>query len=128
MKGCIFKTENGLLWKRLTKHSFRNKLLFQKAPQSIEHHFIEHRANLNIILQTLKELECVQLLVIELKHPNSGFEQTNIKPDTAFTRFTKLLMEQTRTSFIRTSNRLECVHLLVIELENPILCFKWLNI
>ena len=46
----------------------------------------------------------------------------------AFNIFTKLLIEQTQTSFFRTPNELERVHILVIELEYPIFCFKWSNI
>ena len=46
----------------------------------------------------------------------------------AFTRFTKLLIELTRTSFLQTSNELEHVHLLVIKLEHPIFGFERLNI
>ena len=41
---------------------------------------------------------------------------SNFKPNRAFTRFTKLLIELTRTSFFRTSIKLESVHILVIEL------------
>ena len=48
--------------------------------------------NLNIFFRTLNKLERVHLLVIELKHTNFGFEQTNIAPNMAFTRFTKLLI------------------------------------
>ena len=46
----------------------------------------------------------------------------------AFTRFIKLLIELTRTSFLQTSNELEHVHLLVIKLEHPIFGFERLNI
>ena len=42
----------------------------------------------------------------------------------AFTRFTKLLIELTRTSFFWTSNKLKCVLLLVIKLEHPIFGFE----
>ena len=59
-----------------------------------------------------------------------GFEQTDIKHQTQkpFTKFTKLFIEQTRTSFFRTSNGLERVHLLLIELKHPIFGFEGSNI
>ena len=57
-----------------------------------------------------------------------GFEQTNIEPNRAFTRFTKLLIELTRTSFFQIQKELEHVHLLIIELEHPISGFKRSNI
>ena len=66
--------------------------------------------------------------MIELEHPIFGFERTNIEPIRAFTKFTKLLIELTRTSFFRTSNKLERVHLLEIELEHPIFAFERSNI
>ena len=84
--------------------------------------------NLNIFFRTLNKLERVHLLVIELKHPNFGFERINIEPNMAFTRFTKLLIKQTRTSFFQTLNELKCVHLLVIKLKHPIFVFEWSNI
>ena len=49
---------------------------------------------------------------------------SNIKSNRAFERFTKLVIEQTRTSFFPTSNGLEHVHLLVIQLEHPIYGFE----
>ena len=76
----------------------------------------------------MNELELVHLLVIELEHPIFGFEGTNIEPNKTFNRFTKLLIELTRTSFFRTSNELEHVHLMVIELEHPIFGFERSNI
>ena len=45
----------------------------------VEHHFIKHQTNLNIIFRTMNELECVHLLVIKLEHPIFGFEQSNIE-------------------------------------------------
>ena len=77
--------------------------------------------------RTSNKLERVHLLVIELEHPIFGFERTNIEPNRAFTKFTKLLIELTRTSFFRTLNELERVHLLEIELEHPILAFERSN-
>ena len=75
-------------------------------------------------------LERVHLLVNELEHPIFGFERSNInfEPNRAFTRFTKLLIKLTRTSFFRTSNELEPVHLFVIELEHLIFGFERSNI
>ena len=78
--------------------------------------------------RTSNELKRVHLLVIELEHPIFGFEGTNIEPNGAFTRFTKLLIKLTRTSFFGTSNELERVHLLVIEFEHPIFGFEQSNI
>ena len=46
---------------------------------------------------TPNELEHVHLLVIELEHPIFGFERTDIEPNRAFTRFTKLLIERVST-------------------------------
>ena len=40
------------------------------------------------------------------------------------TRFTKLLIKLTGTSFFRTSNEFEHVHLLVITLKHPIFDFE----
>ena len=85
---------------------------FYRTSNELKHHFS------NI------ELERVHLLVIELEHPIFGFERSNIEPNRAFTRFTNLLFELTRTSLFRTSNELERVHLLVIELEHPIFGFE----
>ena len=44
----------------------------------------------------------IHLLLIELEDPIFDFEQTNIEPNRAFTRITKLLIELTQTSFFRT--------------------------
>ena len=60
--------------------------------------------NLSVLFQTLKELERVRLWMIELEHPIFGFEQTNIKPNKTLTRFSKILIEQTRTLLFQTSN------------------------
>ena len=81
-------------------------------------HF-EHQTNSNVF---------IYLLVIELKHTIFGFEQTNIKPNRAFTWFTKLLIEHTRTSFFQTLNELKHVHLFMIELEHPIFGLQRTNI
>ena len=78
----------------------------------------------SFILRTSNILDRVHLLIIELEHPIFGFEGTNIEPNGAFTRFTKLLIKLTRTSFFRTSNELERVHLLEIELKHPIFAFE----
>ena len=45
----------------------------------VEHHFIEHRTNSNIIFWTSNELKSVHLLVIKLEHPIFGFEWSNIE-------------------------------------------------
>ena len=39
----------------------------------------ESRAELNIIFETSNKLKRVYLLVIELKHPIFGFEQTHLE-------------------------------------------------
>ena len=57
-----------------------------------------YRTNSNINFRTLNQLKCVHKLVIEIKHPIFGFERSNIEPNRAFTRFTKLLIELTRTN------------------------------
>ena len=68
--------------------------------------------------RTLNEFKRVHVFGIELEH----------KPNRAFTRFTKLLIELTWTSFFRTLNKFEFVHLLVIKLEYPIFGFEQSNI
>ena len=55
-------------------------------------------------------------------------KRSNFKPNRAFTRFTKLLFDLTRTSLFQTWNKLECVHLLVIEPKHPIFGLEWSNI
>ena len=45
----------------------------------VEHNFIEHRMNSNMIFRTWNELERVHLLVIELEHPIFGFLWSNIE-------------------------------------------------
>ena len=53
----------------------------------LQHHF-----------RTSNEFEHVQLLIVELAHQILSFERTetsNIKPNTAFTRFDKSLIKQT---------------------------------
>ena len=58
----------------------------------------------------------------------SNKRKSNNDPNRVFTRFTKLLIELTWTSFFQTLNKLQHVHLLVIELEHPIFGIKRLNI
>ena len=60
----------------------------------LKHHFLN-----------IDELQRVHLLVIELEHPIFGFERTNNEPNRAFTRFTKLLIKLTRTSFFSNIER-----------------------
>ena len=50
-----------------------------KLTWCVEHHFMKHRTNSNIIFRTLNELEHVHLLVIALEHPIFGFEGSNIE-------------------------------------------------
>ena len=95
------------------KYVVMGRTPFYRTSNKLEHHF-----------QTLNKLKCVHLLGIELKHPIFGFERTNIEPNKAFTKFTKLLIELTRTSFFQISNELERVHLLEIELKHPIFAFE----
>ena len=54
--------------------------------------------------------------------------RTNFEPNRAFTIFTKLLIELTRTAFFRTLNELERVHLLVIELKHLNFGFERMDI
>ena len=106
--------------------SYSLNIICRKALWWVEHHFIEHWTNLNTLYWSSNELEPVHILVIEHKHPIFGFERTNIELIVAFTRFTKLLIEMTQTSFFWTSNKPEHIHLLAI--EHPIFGFEWLNI
>ena len=71
----------------------------------------------------MNELKHIHLLVIELEHPIFGFERTNIEPNKAFTRFTKLFIQLTRTSFFQTSNEFQHVHLLVVKLGTTLAQF-----
>ena len=58
----------------------------------------------------------------------SNNQTSNFEPKGAFTRFTKLLIELTQTSFFWTSNELIRVHQLVIELEHPIFALnEWIT-
>ena len=81
--------------------------------------FFEHQTNLNVFIYGWSNSN-TQFLA-------SNGRTSNFEPNRAFTRFTKLLIELTRTSFFRTSNELERVHLLIIELEHPIFGFEWSN-
>ena len=65
---------------------------------------------------------------MELKHAIFGFEPSNIEPNRAITRFTKLHIKQTQTSFFPTLNKLEGIHLLVIKLQHPNFAFERSNI
>ena len=68
--------------------------------------FFEHRMNSNTLFLA------------------SNNQTSNFELDKAFTRFTKLLFELTRTSLFRKPKELERFHLLVIELEHPIFGFE----
>ena len=85
---------------------------------------------MNQLLEACKKnkLEHVHQLVIELEHLIFGFKWSNFKPNKAFTRSTKLLIELTRTSFFRTLNEFKCVHLLAIKLKHPIFGLERSNI
>ena len=94
--------------------------------------------NSNIIFQTLNELERVDLLVTELKHHIFGLERSNIELRTsnrAFTRFTKLLIEQTRTDSNTVFSNMEQIRMCqsfsnrtrtpyLLTLNNPTLNFE----
>jgi len=80
------------------------------------------------IYLTSNKLERVNLLVIEIQLPIFGFERSNIQPNRAFTRFTKMLIEQNRTSIFQTLNKLKRVHLWIMELKHPTFCLKQSNI
>ena len=69
--------------------------------------------------------QCTRLLNTILLVLNK--RTSNIERNRAFTRFSKLLIEQARTSFFRTLNELEPVHILVIERKQPIFGIERLN-
>ena len=77
--------------------------------------FFEHRTNSNVFIYWWSNLNTLFLA--------SNEQKSNIEPNRAFTRFTKLLIKLSRKS-----NVLEHLCLLVIELERPIFSFKQLNI
>ena len=82
--------------------------------------FFEHRTNSNVFIYWWSNSKTLFLA--------SNDPTLNFKPNRAFTTFTKLLIELTRTSFFRTLNELEHVHLMGIKLEHPIFSFELLNI
>ena len=82
--------------------------------------FFEHRTHSNMFIYWWSNLNTLFFA--------SNNRTSNFAPNRAFTRFTKVLFELTRTSLFRTSNELERVHLLVIELEHPIFGFERSNI
>ena len=82
--------------------------------------FFEHRTNSNVFIYWWSNSNTLFMA--------SNDRTSNFEPNRAFTRFTKLLFELTRTSLFRTSNELERVHLLVIEPEHPIFGFEHSNI
>ena len=82
--------------------------------------FFEHRTNSNMFIYWWSNSNTLILA--------SNDRTSNFKPNSAFTRFTKLLFGLIRTSLFRTSNELERVHLLVIELKRPIIGFERSNI
>ena len=94
----------------------------------VEQHFMEHRTNPNIIFWTSNKLECAHLLMIEIEHSIFGFQRTNIEPNKVFTRFIKLHMKLTRTSFFWILNESKHIHLFVMEFKHPIFGFERLNI
>ena len=103
----FYRTSNDL------KHHFSN---IERSRTS----FFEHRTNSNVFIYWWSNSNTLFLA--------SNDWTSNFKPNRAFTRFTKLLFEVTRTSLFRTSNELERVHLLVIELEHLIFGFERSNI
>ena len=90
---------------------------FYRTSIELEHHF-----------SNIERTRTCSSIGDRTRTPFFGFERTNIEPNRAFTKFTELLIELTRTSFFRTSNELERVHLMVIELEHPIFGFERSNI
>ena len=54
----------------------------------VEHYFIENRTNSNILFRTSNELKPVHLFLVKLEHHIFGFNQKDIEPNMAFTRFT----------------------------------------
>ena len=79
---------------------------------------MEHQMNSNIIVLTLNELEPVYLLVVQLEHLflASNEQTSNIEPNRDFTIFTKLLIEQTRTSVFENQMNSNMFSFLLIEL------------
>ena len=67
-------------------------------------------------------------ILLNINRTRTSFFESNIEPNRAFTKFTKLIIELTRTSFFRTSNEFKRVHLLEIELGHPIFAFERSNI
>ena len=93
---------------------------FEKVCQTPFYRNIEHiQTNLNVFIYWWSNLNTIFL---------ASNKQTSNLTNRALTRFTKLLIELTGTSFFRTSNELERVHLMVIELEHPIFAFERSNI
>ena len=82
--------------------------------------FFEHRKNSNVFICWWSNSNT---LFLALNDRTSNFE-----PNRAFTKFSKLLIEQNQTSVFQTLKELRLVHLLVIELEHPIFGFERSNI
>ena len=80
---------------------------FYRRSNELEHHF----PNIE------RTLTCSSIVDQTQKKTTFGFEHTNIEPNRAFNRFTKLLIELARTSFFRTSNEPKHTHVLVIKLD-----------
>ena len=102
-------------------HTFRiaiswvPQILLTTACTWVQIKFFKNDFIKKLYFQTLSKLKHVHQLVIELKH----LERTDIE-HRAFARLTKLLIEQTQTSFFWTSHGLESVY--------PIFGFNQLNI
>ena len=68
--------------------------------------------------------------MVQLEHLflASNERTSNIEPNRDFTIFTKLLIEQTRTSVFENQMNSNMFSFLLIELEHPIFGFEWSNI
>ena len=75
----------------------------------VEHRFIIHQMNSNIVFGTSNQLQCVHLLVIELEHRIFVLEwmHIDIKPKRAFTKFTTFSIKLTRTYFCQSTQYFE---------------------
>ena len=105
-------------WSNLNTSDVSNTILLNI--ERTQTSFYKHQTNLNVFIYWGSNSNNLLLALIEL---TSNIELTKV-----FTRFTKLLIQLTRTSIFQTSNRFERVHLLVIELEHPTFGFERSNI
>ena len=105
-----------------TEHWSKNKSTLKEHDTKLEwtsNKFEHHFWTLNILNVFIYWQANSNALFLVLNE-----QALNIKPNRAITRFARLLIVQTWTSFFWTSNELKCVHLLVIDLKHPIFGFE----